>query len=76
MTRSLNELIEELGGEGAVADRLGCGRSAISNWKIRGVPKGRWVDLVDMGAEKSLAQPITLNDVRRANEIIVAPVVT
>jgi hypothetical protein len=72
MTRSLDQIIDDLGGEGAVAERLGCGRSAISNWKVRGLPKGRWIDLVDMAAGMNLTVPITLEDVRRASEAITA----
>ena len=45
---------------------LGCGPSSVSNWKSRGLPKGRWVDLVTLGAERGVRPPITLAEVRRA----------
>lgn len=70
MTRSLNDILEALGGETPVAEKLGCGPSAISNWKMRGVPKGRWVDLVMLGAEQEVRPPITLDEVRQASSVI------
>jgi len=45
---------------------LGCGPSSVSNWKSRGLPKGRWVDLVTLGAERGVRPPISLDEVRRA----------
>lgn len=67
MTRSLDKILEDLGGEAPVAEDLGCGQSAISNWKTRGVPKGRWVDLVMLGAQKKIEPAITLAEVRAAS---------
>jgi DNA-binding transcriptional regulator YdaS (Cro superfamily) len=66
MKRSLDEILDVLGGESAVASLLGCGPSSVSNWKSRGLPKGRWVDLVMLGAEKGVRPPITLDEVRQA----------
>jgi DNA-binding transcriptional regulator YdaS (Cro superfamily) len=64
--RSLDEILDSLGGESAVATMLGCGPSSVSNWKSRGLPKGRWVDLVTLGAERGVRPPISLDEVRRA----------
>jgi len=64
--RSLDEILDILGGESAVAAMLGCGPSSVSNWKARGLPKGRWVDLVTLGAERGVRPPITLEEVRQA----------
>lgn len=70
MTRTLDKILEALGGEAPVAEKLGCGQSAISNWKSRGVPKGRWVDLVMLGAHQQVEPPITLDEVRQASAVI------
>jgi hypothetical protein len=70
MSRSLSKILDELGGESAVAGLLGCGPSSVSNWKARGVPKGRWVDLVMLGAEKNIKPPVTLEEVRAASKVI------
>jgi DNA-binding transcriptional regulator YdaS (Cro superfamily) len=70
MKRSLPEILDVLGGESAVAGLLGCGPSSVSNWKARGLPKGRWVDLVTLGAEKGVRPPITLDEIRHASRII------
>ena len=70
INRSLDEILDVLGGESAVASQLGCGPSSVSNWKARGIPKGRWVDLVTLGVEKGIRPPITLDEVRRASRII------
>jgi DNA-binding transcriptional regulator YdaS (Cro superfamily) len=66
MSRSLDQLISALGGETAVADKLGVGPSAVSNWKARGLPKSRWVDLVMLGREVGVRPVITLDEVRQA----------
>lgn len=67
MTRSLDKILEVLGGEAPVAEKLGCGQSAVSNWKKRGVPKGRWVDLVMLGEHQKVDPAITLDEVRVAS---------
>ncbi len=51
----LNTILDNLGGEASVAKSLGCGMSAISNWKARGIPKGRKLDLLDLADEKGVA---------------------
>lgn len=67
MERTLDQLLDLLGGDATVAKDLGCGQPAISNWKARGVPKGRWVDLVMLGAAKRIDPPITLEEVQNAS---------
>lgn len=64
MTRSLDDILELLGGDLRVAEQLGCGQSAVSNWKARGLPKGRWVDLIVLGERKGVTPPITLEEMR------------
>lgn len=66
MSRSLDQLISALGGETAVADLLGVGPSAVSNWKARGLPKARWVDFVILGREVGVRPIITLDEIRLA----------
>ena len=65
-SRSLDEILAALGGEGRVATLLGCGPSSVSNWKARGLPKGRWVDLVTLGRQLGVRPLITLDEVRQA----------
>lgn len=67
----LDKIIDDLGGEAAVAVACECGPSAISNWKKRGIPRARWVDLVTMA--KRLGKKLTLEDVAAANSLIVRP---
>lgn len=69
-SRSLDEILAALGGETVVADLLGVGPSSVSNWKARGLPKARWVDLVMLGAEHGVRPAITLDEVRRAADAI------
>lgn len=64
MTRTLDDILDALGGDANVAEQLGCGQSAVSNWKTRGLPKGRWVDLVVLGEKRKVDPPITLDNVR------------
>jgi hypothetical protein len=45
---------------------LGVGPSSVSNWKARGLPKARWVDLVMLGREAGVRPMITLDEVRQA----------
>ena len=65
-SRSLDEILVALGGESRVATLLGCGPSSVSNWKARGLPKGRWVDLVTLGRQLGVRPLISLEEVRQA----------
>jgi hypothetical protein len=51
---TLPELIELLGGEAAVAAECGCSLAAVCNWKARGLPKGRCLDLGLMAKRRGL----------------------
>lgn len=66
MSRSLDDILHQLGGERPVAEFIGCGQPAISNWKSRGVPRGRWIDLIDMA--QSLGVPLSIDEIRVASE--------
>jgi transposase len=61
---TLNQIIEALGGEAEVAKALGCGLSAISNWKARGLPPGRQTQLLMLAKKRrvrlTLAQIVAL----------------
>lgn len=39
---SIDELIEALGGDTAVASELGISQPAVANWKVRGEIPGGW----------------------------------
>ena len=51
---TLPELIDLLGGEAAVAEECGCTLAAVCNWKARGLPKGRCLDLGLMAKRRGL----------------------
>jgi len=74
MNRPLNAILDDLGGDAAVAAYLRVGQPAISNWKARGVPKGRWVDLIGMAG--TLGKELTIEEVRAASALIAAPAET
>ena len=64
----LDDILEQLGGEKEVAAFMRCTAPAISNWKARGIPKGRWVDLVKMAEVKAVK--LELADVEAAHKAI------
>lgn len=64
----LDDILERLGGEKEVAAFMGCTAPAISNWKARGIPKGRWVDLVKMAKARKVE--LDLGDVEAAHRAI------
>lgn len=63
--RMLDDILERLGGDGEVAAFMRITAPAISNWKSRGIPKGRWVDLIRMAEAKAV--PLELSDVEAAH---------
>lgn len=44
--------IDALGGTGAVSVALGLQPSVVSGWRKRGIPPGRWPEIVRLAAEK------------------------
>jgi len=48
--------IDALGGTGAVSDALGLTPSIVSGWRTRGIPPGRWPELVKLAADKGCPQ--------------------
>lgn len=72
MTRSVAEIITLLGGWEPVADEIGCTQSAISNWKIRGIPPARWLTLVRFAASRKpkVIPPLTIEEIEAANGLV------
>lgn len=68
---NLDSILDALGGDAAVARNLGCGVSAISNWKARGIPQGRKFDLLRLAQRNG--QPLSIEEVEMANAAIVQP---
>jgi hypothetical protein len=66
----LDTIIETLGGEAAVARSLGCGVSAISNWKARGIPGRRKFDLLKLAKRNGIV--LSPEDLDAADQAIVA----
>lgn len=64
----LDTILESLGGEASVAKSLGCGVSAISNWKVRGIPRGRQFDLLTLARRQDIA--LSIDDVEAAAQAI------
>lgn len=64
----LDTILERLGGDASVAKKLGCGVSAISNWKVRGLPTGRKFDLLALAEKAKVA--LTIADVEAADRAI------
>jgi hypothetical protein len=55
MTDSLatwGQIIDAVGGTGAVADGLGCATSTVSSWRSRprGIPSDKWAAFVELAA--------------------------
>lgn len=63
----LDTLLETLGGEAVVARSLGCGVSAISNWKVRGLPRGRKFDLLMLAKRHGI--PLSAEDLEEASHV-------
>lgn len=51
--RTVEEMFAAFGGDAVVAEWLGVGRSAVSNWKVRGVPTHYhllfWLEAQELG---------------------------
>lgn len=65
MTRTLDDIIDDLGGEIYVATECDCGVAAISNWKRRGLPRGRWIDLIKLAGR--VGKVLTLDEIEAAD---------
>lgn len=61
------DVITAFGGPSKLAARLGCGASAVSNWHLEGIPKARWIDLVEL-ADRDGLSGITSAALRRIAE--------
>jgi DNA-binding transcriptional regulator Cro len=67
MSMTVDEIIWKLGGPSNIASELGITPMAVSQWKTRGLPKGRYLDLLDM-ATRYGERTITLDAIRHAND--------
>lgn len=63
---TFDEILFLLGGASAVAVRLGCVPSAVSNWKRDGVPAFRMFDLLEMATEINPMSSLSLEEIRAA----------
>jgi hypothetical protein len=57
---TLDALIDLLGGDAAVARICGCGQPAVSNWRKRGLPPRRMIQLARAAERKGV--PLCLKD--------------
>lgn len=46
------EVLARLGGNAVIAAKIGVDDSAISHWRVRGIPPARWPALVSLAAER------------------------
>lgn len=51
---SVEKLIEDLGGTGAVAAGIGAELNTVSNWRTRGIPAGRWLAIVALAKKRGV----------------------
>lgn len=56
MLRSVDDIVDALGGTTAVAELVGAGLSAISNWKFRGsIPPEHFLTITEALDERNLS---------------------
>lgn len=48
---SAGAVIDRLGGTGAVSTELGLRPSIVSGWRTRGLPPGRWPEIVGLATK-------------------------
>lgn len=65
----LETILERFGGDKSVAEKLSCGVSAISNWKVRGIPTGRKFDLLALAERAGLA--LAISDIEAVDRAII-----
>lgn len=65
---SLETILDTLGGNKSVAHDLGCGVSAVCNWKTRGIPPGRKLDLLSLADAKAVK--LTIAEIQAADAAI------
>jgi hypothetical protein len=56
-----SEILRKLGGQTAVARKLGAGRSAVSNWPRDGIPAKYWPALARLAAAEDVTRDITID---------------
>jgi hypothetical protein len=50
--RTADSVIDDLGGTGSVAADLDLPLSTVSTWRERGIPPGRWAELVKLARKR------------------------
>ena len=60
-----SDILHLLGGQTAVARKLGAGRSAVSNWPKDGIPAKYWPALARLAAENEGTSGITIEVLER-----------
>lgn len=67
--KTVSKIIEDLGGTGPVAARLGFKyQSRVSNWPHIGIPRAQWPEILDIAKEKGI--DLTFEDLREAEAIL------
>jgi hypothetical protein len=64
----LDTILDRLGGKATVAAALGCGRSAFSNWKTRGISQSGKFQILSLAEQ--LGVPLTISDIERVDSRI------
>ena len=63
---NITEIIEALGGQVAVAYKMGVSQSTVYKWEHSGVPYWHWRKIIKLSKDK-----YTLEDLMAANETVV-----
>lgn len=54
MSRTVDTVIDELGGTLKVSSALGLEKSTVSTWRRRGIPASRWASLVRLASDRGV----------------------
>lgn len=54
----MDDLIDELGGNIALAEIMGCTPNAVSNWRSRGIPWKKRPIIARLAAERGVSLPL------------------
>lgn len=64
MARTLDDILDLLGGDLAVARFARCSPAAVSNWKARGIPPARRIMLFQRARALGIQPPVTLEELQ------------
>jgi hypothetical protein len=69
---TVSKIIQELGGSGEIAAKLGFQyQSRVANWPRIGIPRAQWPEILDLAKGKGLK--LTFDDLRRAEKTLLHP---